>query len=269
MLRTLFALVIVGFASGAGVLPLCRFSNAPVLQPAPKVDDPVVEKQLLVFTPADYMPFAEACRPGASSDPSQIAAEGSDIDLVQRFATANGYTLKLVRSTWKDVITDSLTYEFNLALGGITATDARKQLVDFASVIKPGGKVTVLRADNPLTKVIQDLEPEKVVPMLAAMLDNLTVTVNPGGTNEAAINRLFPNATTILVKVNGDQYGVLLDRKADITVTDQVEGQLFVLRKPELWTSEVVINETNAFAWPVPKNEPEWLLTVNTLWMQH
>ena len=180
---------------------------------------------LRVGSPLDYAPFAfRSC--------VDDEAIGSDIDLVKEFASSLGdVQIKIVPSSWPTLVADALSNKFDIALGGISITLDRLRHVGFSVSTSPtseAGKVGVAKC-SAASSMLQPLESAAGL----ALLNNPStrIAVNPGGTNEAVVRALLPNATTQLVAQNA-QYGELIGGTADLTITDAIEAELQARRHP-------------------------------------
>ena len=257
--------------------PPCRFPDAPLLQQAEKQENQ--ENQLLVFTPADYSPFAQTCLrtsspffPLASSlslssspSPSLLALQGSDVDMAQRLARTLSaslpfnLTLQFVQSSWADIVQQAVASGFDIGLGGITQTPNRSTYVDFTPELLPGGKVAVALRASRVRSFLSTLGPGPGLSKLASLGLKLVVAVNEGGTNEDAVHASLPNATVFAVQPNGVQYAFIANATANLTLTDAVECEIYAAKTQNdtsagLWCSSTLVSEAGGVAWMLPKS---------------
>ena len=242
------------FALGTGLIAnvfffavsLVALSARTVRQPVTKLDSVLSRGRLRVGCPLDYAPFALRCSTG-----NTVRAMGSDIDAVVKLADSLGVTVDIVPTTWAQIVQDAPS--FDMAVGGISPTLARRRYVGFSREYLSGGKVIVARCGSPLL----NLSPS------ALNVPSVRAVVNLGGTNERFVRQALPHAHLAIVSSNGDQFAVVANLTADMTVTDRVEAELQAFRQPELCAGrELLTEDTKAFM--LPRDDYAWANYVNS-----
>lgn len=181
---------------------------------------------LRVGTTLDYAPYSLRCPDGT--------AAGADIEYARLLATSLNARLQIVETSWSTLLEDAASNKFDVAVGGITITLSRLRHVGMSKSASYDGKVPVA----PCGSVALEL------PLAALNVPSTRVVVNPGGTNQEFVRARLPFAHTVEVEQN-EQWALLGQGEANLTVTDAVEGRLQSLSRPgkictgtSLWTRE-------------------------------
>ena len=178
----------------------------------------ILQKGVLrVGTTGDYKPFS-FMKPNASR------YSGIDIDLAQDLATSLGVELTLVKTSWPTLMTDFAAQQFDVGMSGISRTLLRRRLAFFSNAYFTGGKTpiahcTMVAQLNTLEKIDQP---------------NIRIIVNPGGTNEKYLHKNIHNAQRILHSDNRTIFQQILNNKADVMITDDIEVRLQHSLHPQL-----------------------------------
>ncbi|MBV1881857.1 MAG: gamma subclass chorismate mutase AroQ [Pseudomonadales bacterium] len=172
---------------------------------------------LRVGTTGDYKPFS-FIKPNASQ------YSGIDIDLAQDLATSLGVELTLVKTSWPTLMTDFAAQQFDVGMSGISRTLLRRRLAFFSNAYFTGGKTPIARCSmvaqlNTLEKIDQP---------------KIRVIVNPGGTNEKYLQQNIHNAQRLLHSDNRTIFQQILNNKADVMITDDIEVRLQHTLHPQL-----------------------------------
>lgn len=139
--------------------------------------------------------------------------DGYDINIIESFAQANNYSIKFIKTSWPTLNQDLSNKKFNIAVGGITKNPQRKQLFLFSSPIIQSKKAALILCTN-LTKYNNiDIINNK----------STRVVENKGGTNETFAKSIVPNATITIESNNQTPFQMILDNKADVMFTDDIE----------------------------------------------
>jgi cyclohexadienyl dehydratase len=197
---------------------------------------------LRVGTPADYAPFSLVRCDGTG-------VCGSDIDDMHSLAASLGSSVSVVRIPWSDLTLASKAGKFDIAVGGIDATLSRRRLVDFSVGVRPeegkavvalcgGYELGLMAAQSSGTDALANLDSPSLV-----------VAVNRGGTNEQLIRSFLQLASIEVVRHNGEQFGLVMQGVANLTVTDIAEAQYMSMRHPKLCYSAALTRATK-----VPSN---------------
>src|SRR5699024_3841528 len=120
-----------------------------------------------VCTTGDYKPFTYL-------NPETGKFQGIDIDMARDLAAALGVDARFVQTSWSTLMSDFTAGKCEIAVGGISINLERQQKAYFSMPYLVGGKTPITRSEN--VDKFQTLE----------QIDrpDVTVVVNPGGTNE-------------------------------------------------------------------------------------
>ena len=187
-------------------------------------DNPVVETQqptiqriqergeLLVGTTGDYRPL------------SYREAEGNywgfGIEMAEKIAERIGVGIEYVQTSWPTLTADVLTepQTFDLAIGGITITDTRKETMLMSDGYLANGKTILCRStEADRYKTLADIDKPEV-----------TVMVNPGGLNEKFANENLTHATIVVHQKNEEIPTLVAEGAADVMITEITEAPYYV-----------------------------------------
>ena len=191
--------------------PLPRFLACAVLvlaAPASaqtRLDDILAHGVLRVGTTGDYPPFASRAADGAYS--------GLDIDAAQSLGAALGVRVEFVPTRWGDMTHDLDAGAFDIAMGGVSVTLERQKKAYFSAPYLRDGKTPIARC----------ADKQKFETLAAIDRPEVTVIVNPGGTNEK-FDRAHLTAAHIEVwRDNLTIFNQLEKGAADLMITDATE----------------------------------------------
>ena len=166
---------------------------------------------LKVGTAGDY-------RPMSYKDPETGAYEGFDAELAEDLAAALGVQLEYVETSWPTLMEDTLAGKFDLAICGITITDARKEQALMSDGYLGNGKTILIRAeDADLYTSLDDINKPWV-----------RVMENPGGLNEKFARENLPEADLTIHPVNQEIPGLIAEGAADVMITEIMEAGFYV-----------------------------------------
>ncbi|MGJ9459459.1 transporter substrate-binding domain-containing protein [Oceanobacillus sp. CF4.6] len=112
------------------------------------------EKQVLTMaTSADFPPF--------ESRDTEGNFEGFDIELSQLIAEELGYELEIEDMSFDGLIGALQAERVDMVMAGMSATEKRKENVDFSSEYNRSGEMFVTKAEEPI-EALEDLEGKKV-----------------------------------------------------------------------------------------------------------
>lgn len=179
--------------------------------------DAVLESGVLrVCTTGDYKPFTFL-------DPETDAFEGIDIDMARDLAASLGVEARFVQTSWPTLMEDFTSGACDIAMGGISINLERQQQAFFSASYLTDGKTPITRCEN--VEQFSTLE----------QIDqpDVTVVVNPGGTNQEFADTL-EQAEVVVFDDNVTIFDEILEGRADLMITDAVETLLQERERPGL-----------------------------------
>jgi cyclohexadienyl dehydratase len=167
---------------------------------------------LLVGTTGDYRPL------------SYREAEGNywgfGIEMAEKIAERIGVGIEYVQTSWPTLTADVLTepQTFDLAIGGITITDTRKETMLMSDGYLANGKTILCRStEADRYKTLADIDKPEV-----------TVMVNPGGLNEKFANENLIHANIVVHQKNEEIPTLVAEGAADVMITEITEAPYYV-----------------------------------------
>lgn len=182
-----------------------------------KLDTILDRGTLRVGTTGDFVPFSYRKTPTSRY-------EGIDIELATDLAATLEVDVVFVPTRWGDLMADLLNDRFDIGVGGITITSARRRLAFFSEPTSTNGKVAISRDENV----------HRFDTLAEINQAGVRVIVNPGGTNEAFSREHFPHATIVVNKDNVTIFENLVTGVGDVMVTDRIEAKIQERLHPEL-----------------------------------
>ena len=168
---------------------------------------------LFVGSTGDY-------RPLTWRDPATGRWEGFGVEIAERLAAELGVRAEFVQTAWP-ILAENVRADpplFDLAIGGITITDARKASMAMSKGYLANGKTILCRAaDVGRFRSLDDID-----------LPDVRVMVNPGGLNEAFAHVKLPNARLLVHERNEEIPALVAEGRADVMVTEIVEAPWYV-----------------------------------------
>ncbi|MBP3466309.1 MAG: transporter substrate-binding domain-containing protein [Paludibacteraceae bacterium] len=168
--------------------------------------------KMLVGTTGDYRPLSFREEDGTYW--------GFGIEMANEIAKRMGVTVEFVQTSWPTLTADvqAEPQTFDLAIGGITITDARRETMLMSDGYLANGKTILCRASEAdKYKSIADIDRHEV-----------RVMVNPGGLNEKFANASLPHATIIVHQRNEEIPSLVADGDADVMITEITEAPYYV-----------------------------------------
>ena len=183
-----------------------------------KVAEIVQRGTILFGTTGDYRPLSFREEDGTYW--------GFGIEMAGEIAKRLGVKVQFVPTSWP-TLTDDVQAEpqlFDLAIGGITITDARKETMLMSEGYLANGKTILCRA----------LETERYQSLADLNKPEVRVMVNPGGLNEKFANENLPHATIIVHQKNEEIPTLIAEGEADVMITEITEAPYYVLADARL-----------------------------------
>jgi polar amino acid transport system substrate-binding protein len=184
----------------------------------------------------------------------QLSLIGFDIDIGIEMAKTLGVKPVFIDTLWPSIIPALKLGRFDIIFGGMSVTEGRKKLVDFADPFMTVGQTVLLNAKHKTAvKSYKDLNDAKFV-----------VVSKPGTTGEEAVQRLIPQATYETADTEIEGAMRVLEGTADAFVYDFPFNAVFSAMHP----SDQLIFLDDPFtkepiAWAIRKNDPDFLKFLN------
>ena len=167
---------------------------------------------LLVGTTGDYRPLS-FCEPDDTY-------WGFGIEVAGEIASTLGVKLAFVKTSWPTLTADVMaeTPTFDLAIGGITITDTRRETMLMSEGYLANGKTILCRVeDTNKFRSLADIDKPEV-----------RVMVNPGGLNEKFARANLTHATLLVHQQNEEIPGLVAQGDADVMITEITEAPYYV-----------------------------------------
>jgi cyclohexadienyl dehydratase len=192
-------------------------ANAQTGEPRSALDNVAQRSTLQVCTTGDYKPFTFY---KAEAD----AYEGIDIELAKALAKAIGVEARFVKTKWSDLMADFTSGKCDIAMGGISVTLERQKHAFFSAPYLVNGKAPIARcADKARFQSVADIDKPEV-----------TVIVNPGGTNERFVRQNLKQAKIEVFPDNVTIFDQVLQGKADLMIAESIETKVQEKLRPGL-----------------------------------
>ena len=164
-----------------------------------------------VGTTGDYKPMSFL-------DPETGSYWGFDTELAEDLASSLDAEIEYVPTSWPTLTEDTLAGKFDLAICGITITDARKEQALMSDGYLQNGKTVLCRAEDAA----------RYCSLEAVNRPGVRVMENPGGLNEKFARENLPEATLIIHDVNQEIPGLVAAGEADVMITEVMEAGYYV-----------------------------------------
>ena len=214
--------LVVAIALLSGTVSFCSCSanedNATEIVNQPTISRIQERGTLLAGTTGDYRPLSFREDDGTYW--------GFGIEVAGEIAKRLGVGLQFVPTSWPTLSADvqAEPQTFDLAIGGITITDARRETMLMSDGYLANGKTILCRAeDADRYKSLADIDKPEV-----------RVMVNPGGLNEKFANANLTHATIIVHQKNEEIPKLIAEGKADVMITEITEAPYYVQTDPRL-----------------------------------
>ena len=167
---------------------------------------------LLVGTTGDYRPLSYR-----EADDNYW---GFGIEMAGKIADRLGVSIELVQTSWPTLTADVLAepQTFDLAIGGITITDARKETMLMSDGYLCNGKTILCRTD----------EADRYQSLADIDKPEVRVMVNPGGLNEKFALANLTHATISVWPKNEEIPTKVAEGDADVMITEITEAPWYV-----------------------------------------
>ena len=177
-----------------------------------KVAEIVERGTILIGTTGDYRPLSFCEADGTYW--------GFGIEMANEIAKRIGVSVEFRKTSWPTLTADVLAepQKFDLAIGGITITEARQKTMLMSEGYLANGKTILCRASEAgRYKSLADIDKPEV-----------RVMVNPGGLNEKFANENLTHATIIVHPKNEEIPSLVAEGQADVMITEITEAPYYV-----------------------------------------
>ena len=215
-------MLLVAIALLSGTVSFCSCSanedNATEIVNQPTISRIQERGTLLAGTTGDYRPLSFREDDGTYW--------GFGIEVAGEIAKRLGVGLQFVPTSWPTLSADvqAEPQTFDLAIGGITITDARRETMLMSDGYLANGKTILCRAEDvDHYKSLADIDKPEV-----------RVMVNPGGLNEKFANANLTHAAIIVHQKNEEIPTLIAEGDADVMITEITEAPYYVQTDPRL-----------------------------------
>ena len=177
-----------------------------------KVAEIVARDTIISGTTGDYRPLSFREPDGS--------CWGFCIEVAGEIAKRLGVHSRFVQTSWPTLSDDVLAdpQRFDLAIGGITITDARRETMRMSEGYLANGKTILCRATEAgRYRSLADID-----------MPGVRVMVNPGGLNEQFARKHLTRATILVHQRNEDIPTLVAEGRADVMITEITEAPYYV-----------------------------------------
>ncbi|MFX2611988.1 transporter substrate-binding domain-containing protein [Enterobacter mori] len=209
--------------------------------------------ELRVGVPGDYAPLA--------FHDKQDHLTGFDIDMANSLGKVIHLNIRFVLSSWPALSDDLAADKFDIAMGGVTETSARRKQFALSSPVLKNGKIAMTQCNRVNDfKSLKDIDRKGV-----------RVVVNPGGTNQDYVDRHIRHAEVIRETDNVASLQRIRESSADIMFTDLLEGNYYQNKEPGVFcvsTDNILLGTDSNKVYMMAKDNKYLLETVNN-WLSN
>ena len=172
----------------------------------------VARDTIIIGTTGDYRPLSFREPDGS--------CWGFCIEVAGEIAKRLGVHSCFVQTSWPTLSNDVLAepQRFDLAIGGITITDARRETMCMSEGYLANGKTILCRAT----------EAGRYGSLADIDMPGVRVMVNPGGLNEQFARKHLTRATILVHQRNEDIPTLVAEGQADVMITEITEAPYYV-----------------------------------------
>ena len=162
--------------------------------------------------------------------------EGIDVEVADAIAQKLGLELVVDDMGFDAALTAVQTGQSDIAMAGITVTEARLEVMDFSDSYATGVQVVIVREDSPI-QTIDDLANAEMIGCQAATTGYIYASDTPenGGYGEDHVTAYENGALAVMALVNGQIDAVIIDNEPAKAFVEANEG-LKILETP--WVEE-------------------------------
>jgi len=206
-------LIFVLFIYGTVTFASCSSNDENSYASGPTIERIKQRGKILIGTTGDY-------RPLSFCEPETGEYWGFGIEVANQIAAKLSVSIEFVKTSWPTLTADvqAEPQTFDLAIGGITITDARCETMLMSDGYLANGKTILCRASEAKRyKSLADIDKPEV-----------RVMVNPGGLNEKFANENLTHTTIIVHEKNEEIPSLVAEGKAEVMITEITEAPYYV-----------------------------------------
>jgi polar amino acid transport system substrate-binding protein len=211
--------------------------------------------ELLVGMEAGYQPFE------MQDEKGNIV--GFDVDMAYEmgkaiFGEGGEKKVKLINTAWEGIIPALMTHKFDIIMSGMTVLQSRNLKINFCDPYYYIGQCLLIqRKDKDKYKSYHDLNKKGVI-----------VTSKLGVTGAFTAEKLLPNATLRLFKMEGEGALQVANGLVDAFIYDEPQVRVFaaMYRDKTVGIYEPLTYEP--LAWAIRKGDPDFLNWLNNFLAQ-
>jgi polar amino acid transport system substrate-binding protein len=188
---------------------------------------------------------------------------GFDVDMAYEmgkaiFGEGGEKKVKLINTAWEGIIPALMTHKFDIIMSGMTVLQSRNLKINFcAPYYYIGQCLLIQRKDKDKFKTYHDLNKKGII-----------VTSKLGVTGAFTAEKLLPNATLRLFKMEGEGALQVANGLADAFIYDEPQVRVFaaMYRDKTVGLYEPLTYEP--LAWAIRKGDPDFLNWLNNFLAQ-
>lgn len=183
--------------------------------------DRILKKGVIrVGTTGDYKPYTYF-------NPKTKEFEGYDIEAAKLMAADLGVKITFVKTSWPTLMEDLHKNKFDLAVGGISRNTNRQKTAHLTHPYINDGKAPLIRQEDK----------EKYTSLGAIDQPDVTIGVNPGGTNQKFVDANITQAKVVVIENNLDIPNMVAEGKVDVMITDSIEAIYYSSQDSRLYAA--------------------------------
>jgi polar amino acid transport system substrate-binding protein len=254
MRRLLFALLVAVFVGSLTLGSAMALTTEDIAKTS-ALEEIQKRGELLVGLEAGYQPFEMQDAKGN--------IVGFDVDMAYEmgkaiFGEGGEKKVKIINTAWEGIIPALMTHKFDIIMSGMTVLQERNLKINFCQPCYYIGQCLLIqRKDKEKYKSYHDLNKKGVI-----------VTSKLGVTGAFTAEKLLPNATLRLFKMEGEGALQVANGLADAFIYDEPQVRVFaaMYRDKTVGLYEPLTYEP--LAWAIRKGDPDFLNWLNNFLAQ-
>lgn len=212
-----------------------------------RLQDILAKSVLRIGTTGDFNPMS-------MRDPATNTYKGFDIDAMEQLAKDMGAKAEFVSADWATLGQGLMTNKYDI-FSGASLNMARARTIAFSQPYLFVGTVPVTLKANAA----------KYTSWEAINQAGINIAVSMGTVFEEQAKQHFPKASIKAVQTPATGFQEVLARRAELTITSNIEAAGLVQRYPELAlpAGNFELRNRRPLSFPVPQGDADWLNFVN------